>query len=509
MMILTVEEMRRAEAIAIESGVSAAQLMENAGCAAADVIANRYAVQDRHTVVLVGKGNNGGDGAVVARRLHEMGAPVTVILTDGVPTASPADQMFANLAELPVEILDFSQETYLSLDTVRHAGLLVDAVFGIGFHGEIPEHLHRLFDLANARTCPLVALDIPSGISADTGERSPHGLGADLTIAFAAGKPAHDGGDLSVGEAVCVDIGITDAVLIQVSRRAQPVHIAMIKSHFPPRDPDSHKGSFGRLLSVCGSYRMPGAAVLAAKAALRCGVGLCVAAMPQSAYPIVASHLTEPVFVPLPEMSDGTVSKNARAVLREQATKADALLIGCGLGRSDGADAVVFDLLEHANCPVVLDADGINAVAAHIDKLKTVKVPLVITPHPAEMARLCGLTVEQVQADRIGVARRFADEYGVTVVLKGHRTVITAPDVGLYENTTGNAGMATGGSGDVLAGMIASFLAQGMDPVNAALCGVYLHGAAGDHAAATLSQHAMLPSDIIDALGGLFLILEK
>ena len=509
MMILTVEEMRRAESVAIESGISAAELMENAGKAATELIAKRFAVGDLHTVVLVGKGNNGGDGLVVARHLHEMGAPVTVILTDGIPTVSPAAEQFAVLSEFPVEILHFSQETYLSLDTVRHAGLLVDAVFGIGFHGDVPEHLHRLFDLANARTCPLIALDIPSGISADTGERSPHGLGADLTVAFAAGKPAHDGGNLSIGEVVCVDIGITDAVLIQVSRRAQPLHIHHIQPCFTPRNPDSHKGSFGRLLSVCGSYRMPGAAVLAAKAALRCGVGLCVSAMPQSAYPLVASYLTEPIFVPLPETASGTVSKNARAALREQAAQADALLIGCGLGRSDGADAVVFDLLEQARCPIVLDADGINAVCAHIDTLKTVSVPVIVTPHPAEMARLCGLSVEQVQADRIGVARRFADEYGVTVVLKGHRTVVTAPGVGLYENTTGNAGMATGGSGDVLAGMIASFLAQGMDPVNAALCGVYLHGAAGDHAAATLSQHAMLPSDIIDALGGLFLILEK
>ncbi len=509
MMILTVEEMRRAEAVAMESGISASALMENAGIAAADLIADRFAVKELHTVVLVGKGNNGGDGLVVARELHKQGAPVTVILVGAEPDVSPASEKFAELAELPVELLRFTDEMYLSLDTVRHAGLLIDAVFGIGFHGDVPEEWHRLFDLANARTCPLVALDVPSGLNADTGERAPHGLNADLTITFAAGKPAFDGANMSSGEVVVVDIGITDAVLVQVSRRAQTVTINMIKPHFSPRDPESHKGDFGRLLSVCGSYRMPGAAVLAAKAALRSGVGLCVAAMPQSAYPLVAAHLTEPIFVPLPETGEGTVAKNARSILREQAAKADALLIGCGLGRGDAVESIVLDLLDQATCPVVLDADGINAIAAHIDRLKTVKVPLVITPHPAEMARLCGLTVEQVQADRIGVARRFSDEYGVTVVLKGHRTIITAPHVGLYENSTGNAGMATGGSGDVLAGMIASFIAQDMDVVTAALCGVYLHGAAGDHAASELSQHAMLPSDIIDALGGLFRILEK
>ncbi len=508
-MILTVEEMRRAEAAAMEAGIDAATLMDNAGKAAAKVIVERFAPDQISTVILVGKGNNGGDGLVVARELYNIGAPVTVILVDEPPVVSPAGEVFEEVAELPIEMLHFSEEMYLSLDTVRHAGLLVDAVFGIGFHGDLPEPLHRLFDLVNARTCPLVALDIPSGMNADTGERAPHSLYADLTVTFAAAKPALEGTNVAVGEVLPVYIGISDAILIEVSRRAETISMNMIKPHFAPRPVDTHKGSFGRLLGVCGSYRMPGAAVLAARAALRCGVGLYVAAMPQSAYPLMAAHLTEPVFMPLPETGDGTVAKNARAILREQAAKADAILIGPGLGRGDTVETVVLDLLEQADCPVVLDADGINAIAAHIDRLKTVKAPVIITPHPAEMARLCGLSVEEVQADRIGTARKFADTYGVTVVLKGHRTIITAPHVGLYENPTGNPGMATGGSGDVLAGMIASFAAQGMDTVSAALCGTYLHGAAGDHAAAALSQHAMLPRDIIDALGGLFLILEK
>ena len=508
-MILTVDEMRRAEAAAIEAGTHAATQMDNAGKAAAQVIIERYAPDQTATVVLVGKGNNGGDGLVVARELYHAGVPVTVILTEEPPIVSPAGEVFEEVAELPIEMLRFSEEVYLTLDTVRHAGLLVDAVFGIGFHGDLPEPLHRLFDLVNARTCPLVALDIPSGMNADTGDRAPHSLYADLTITFAAAKPALEGTNMAAGEVLPVYIGISDAILIEVSRRAETITMHMIRPCFAPRPADSHKGTFGRLLSVCGSYRMPGAAARAAEAALRCGVGLCVAAMPQSAYPLVASHLTEPIFVPLAETGDGTLAKSARAVLREQAAQADAILIGPGLGRGDGVETVVFDLLEQATCPIILDADGINAVAAHIDRLKTAKTPLILTPHPAEMARLLGTSVEEVQEDRIGAARRLADSFGVTVVLKGHRTIITAPHVGLYENPTGNPGMATGGSGDVLAGMIASFVAQGMDTVSAALCGTYLHGAAGDHAAATLSQHAMLPRDMIGALGELFLILEK
>ena len=262
------------------------------------------------------------------------------------------------------------------------------------------------------------------------------------------------------------------------------------------------------MLAVCGSYGMAGAALLALKAALRCGAGLATAAVPRSIYPIMAAGLPEAVFVPLPETPEGQTALAALPLLRERLKKTNALLIGCGLGTGGQMTAVVEDLLRCADCPVVLDADGINAAAGHIDIGKTTRAPLVLTPHPGEMARLLGSTVAQVQENRVEAARQYAEKHGVVVVLKGNRTVIAAPGRPLLINTTGNAGMATGGSGDALAGLIASFLAQGMEPYHAAMCGVHLHGLAGDRAAARLSQHAMLPSDLIDELGGLFLRLE-
>ena len=276
-----------------------------------------------------------------------------------------------------------------------------------------------------------------------------------------------------------------------------------VEALFPPRDPESHKGSYGRLLAAVGSDGMPGAALLCGEAALRCGVGLLTVATPRSVYPILAAALPEATYLPLE--GDGSDAQPLHAAQNA----ATAVVLGCGLGRSAEAEALVWELLTCGTAPLILDADGINAVSLHIDRLKTVRRPLVLTPHPGEMARLTGLSGAEIQSRRGAVAQGFAEEYGVTLVLKGHGTLIAAPGAPLLHNPTGNPGMATGGSGDVLAGMIGSFLAQGMAPREAAVCGVYLHGLAGDRAAARLSQHSLLPRDLIAELGGLFSDLEK
>lgn len=249
--------------------------------------------------------------------------------------------------------------------------------------------------------------------------------------------------------------------------------------------------------------------MLAVRAAQRCGAGLVAAALPRSLYPAVAGQNLEAVYRLLPETSDGLVAAEARHLLREELGRASAVLCGCGLGRGDSVTAVVEDLLAQASCPVVLDADGINAAAGHIHIGKTARVPVVLTPHPGEMARLIGCRIEDVQQNRVETARSFAEEQKAVVVLKGYQTVIAAPGRAVLLNKSGNPGMAAAGSGDVLAGMIASLIAQGMEPAQAAMCGVHLHGLAGDRAAARLSQHAMQPSDMIEELGGLFSNLEK
>lgn len=295
---------------------------------------------------------------------------------------------------------------------------------------------------------------------------------------------------------------------MDVSNTKKYVTEELVRTCFAPREADSHKGTYGHLLIVAGRYGMAGAAILCARAALRSGVGLVTVALPRSIYPIVAGAVPEAVFLPLDETADGELSADAVAVVEQKATTVDAVVLGCGLGHSAAVTDLICRLLHHGTCPLILDADGINAIKPHM-LVEETAFPLVLTPHPGEMARLLNTTVDEVQRNREEIARRFADEYGVILALKGHRTLVAAPARALMQNETGNAGMATGGSGDVLAGIIGSLTAQGLDPYYATVCGVYLHGAAGDRAAARLSQHAMLPSDTVEELGGLFLNLEK
>ncbi len=278
-----------------------------------------------------------------------------------------------------------------------------------------------------------------------------------------------------------------------------------IKQCFPKRKADSHKGTYGTLLSVCGSYGMAGAAILAARAAGRCGTGLVIAALPKSIYPIAAAALPEVVFAPLEDAPTAVQLQTLTSHLK----KCTALLVGCGLGNTPATAALVEAILHTAECPVVLDADGINAAVRHIPILETAHPPLILTPHPKELARLLHGTVSQVQADRKAAALTAARRFGATVVLKGHHTVIADACGTVTVNENGNPGMAVAGSGDVLAGMIAGLTAQGLLPQDAARCGVFLHGAAGDLAAMRHSQHAMLPTDILDELGTLFLQLES
>lgn len=283
---------------------------------------------------------------------------------------------------------------------------------------------------------------------------------------------------------------------------------AYVASHLPSRVADSHKGTYGTLLTVCGSYGMAGAALLCARGALRSGVGLLRAAVPRSVYPLLVDAIPEAVFAAVPER-DGCVCTASLPALTEALATADAVVVGCGLGRGEEQTAVVRHILSHGTVPVILDADGINAVTPHILTEEAGSAPLILTPHPGEMARLLGVSTAEVQADRVGVARQLARDTGAVVVLKGHRTVIASPDGETAENPTGNPGMATGGSGDVLAGIIGALVAQGVAPYAAAVCGVYLHGAAGDKAAQIHSQAGMLPTDLIEELGSLFLQFER
>ncbi|MDD2361816.1 MAG: NAD(P)H-hydrate dehydratase [Oscillospiraceae bacterium] len=511
MYILTTAQMRAVEKAAIDDGLGELRLMENAGSAAARIIRSKYSVSGRSVVVLCGKGNNGGDGFVIARKLLDEGANVKVVLTCGLPTSKSASEMLSRIKNSEIEIINLETEPYVAASSVSGASLIIDAVYGLGFHGNLPDNLRGFFGTVNSCEASLIAIDVPSGVNADTGDTDTDALKAELTITFTANKiglTTINGAEFS-GSVTVVSIGIDEKLLKPYLPDQTEINIEMVKSCFTQRVSDSSKGDYGRLLTLCGSRGMMGASIMAARAALRCGAGLVVYALPSSLYPIAAARLCEPVFCLLDETPGGDFALSSRTILREQAKTADAMLIGCGLGQSAGAASLVIDCIENTECPIILDADGINIMSGHINKLKAVRSSLVLTPHPGEMARLTGKSISQVQSDRMNTASQFADQTGAVVVLKGQHTVIACPGQQPLVNTTGNPGMATGGSGDVLAGMIASFIAQGMKPKDAAMCAVYLHGLAGDKAADKLSQHYILPDDIINELSGLFLILEN
>lgn len=287
----------------------------------------------------------------------------------------------------------------------------------------------------------------------------------------------------------------------------KPVTVSIVKQALAPRPDDAHKGTMGTLLSICGCYGMAGACLLSSKAALRSGIGLLKCALPKSIYPIAAAGIWESVYLPLEETPDGKTAAANLPFLRGQA--ADAVLIGCGMSVCDDTRALVRGFLEACDKPLLLDADALNCLADDPSVLRRVKAPVVITPHPAEMGRLLGVSAGEVNADREMTAKRFAADYGVIVVLKGAGTVTAAPDGRAVINTTGNSGMATGGSGDVLAGICASLLAQGGEAFDSAAAAVYLHGLAGDLAAARLGKISMLPTDLLDALPQAFLSVQR
>ena len=481
MTAVTVKAIRAAEEHAVQCGDNRNDLMNRAGKAAATVIAAAFPYA-RRVVILCGKGNNGGDGFVAARHFYSIGCSVTVVLVEGTPTTAQSTEQFMTVKQLPISVSDTLPD---------EADLYIDAVYGIGFHGRLSDRVRPFLHEVNARAGHKAAIDIPSGLEADSGLRDPDTFRSELTVTFIAHKMAMLRPDCQpfLGRIVLEDIGV-----ICDGQSLYTISEEDVQNVLTPRAAESHKGCYGRLLAVCGSYGMAGAAMLAGEAALRCGVGLLTISLPPSIYPIVAAALPEAVYIPW----DDTIGNRPQDALK----KASAVLIGCGCGISQTTTHVAA-ILERANCPVVLDADGINCAALHIDIRATQKRPVIVTPHPAEMARLLGCTTEQVQADRVGAATAFCEKSGAITVLKGYHTLIAAPGERVHINPTGNPGMATGGSGDVLAGMIASLAAQGIPPLEAAKCGVFLHGAAGDAAAAKLSQRSMLPRDIIEQLPSL------
>ncbi len=600
MRVVTSAQMRQIEDNSLRHSLSAHRLMENAGSAAASFVRRAFKIADRNCIIFCSKGNNGGDGLVVARKLTESDVNVVVTLLDGKPDSDEAMDMYRQLEAMGVPLMDFAETADKLRSWLSQADLVIDAICGTGFKGELRENHRRACELINSCAAAVVALDIPTGLECDSGRVARGAVRADFTLVFDCLKPAHvlNASKEHCGTIEVLDIGIPEeahrgiryetygpelsreveevtrvrapvsadagarpvtaeqraplavepdtpaapaseaaqaaeknfetamavelekpaSVAVAVPAKAPPAQLPVVKPAavermtltrafelLPVRATASHKGDHGKLVNVAGSAQYRGAAILSTLAALRCGTGLVTLCATEPVCAAAVLRTPEACFVPMAHNDIGTIDGTLPLTsLTEVLERATAVVFGCGLGNNLHTSRLLEHVLKNAACPLVLDADGINALAGNIHVLKEAKGPVVLTPHPGEMARLLGVSPEQVQADRGSAALGFAAKHNVTVVLKGHGSVIASPDGGMFLNETGNPGLAKGGSGDVLAGIIGAFLAQGLEPKFAAAVGVFLHGTAADRTAKRVSMTAMLPGEILDDLARLF-----
>lgn len=480
MKILNRSMIRSLEKNAAESGIfSYEEMMKNAGCTAFDILAENYDFEGKKVLVALGNGNNGGDGAVIAEKLSKI-------------CETEIYRPFGNFNSYPAKNFEKSISDIKKTETLSDKyDYVIDALFGIGLNRPLDlkaqEVIKKLNDLSGIK----ISVDIPSGIDCDAEAEQTNAFKADFTVTFIALKPCFVLPPFNEYSALTkvADIGIKPADYLYKTTHAV----------YKKRPKNAHKGTFGTALTFCGSYGMCGASVLSAKSALRSGVGILKAAVCDKNYSAFTSCVPEAVVSLFKTDSDGF------ADIPEERTvsllnSADAVLFGCGTGRSDKAVKALKAIIKNSEIPMVLDADGINILSQDINIIRERKAPLIISPHPKEMSRLTGLSVLEIENNRIKAAADFAEKYKVTVILKGANTVVACSDGEIFINTTGNSGMASGGSGDVLSGIIVSLLAQGYSEKDAAVTAVYIHGLAGDFAAKRLTKRSMIASDIIEEL---------
>ena len=499
MKITTAAEMREIDRLTSERfGVPSLTLMENAGAHVAEFVLQRYPLAG-HVCVVCGKGNNGGDGFVASRKLHEAGKRVDVLLLgDPAEVKGDAAAMLKKLPIAPTVIRNAAE-----LKSAWHGAnndIILDAILGTGFKPPVTGLFASAIELINSSEVPVVAVDIPSGASADAYTPEEHlRCRADAIVTFTAPRPAHVFSSLTRGEIVVGQIG-SPPEAIQSQLNLEVISWPDIASCFAPRAAEANKGSFGHVLIIGGSLGKSGAAAMAGMAAQRAGAGLSTVATPRSVLPMVAGFAAELMTEPLAETDAGTISLSAIEYGHLDAIVKGKTVLALGPGISREADTVQFirAIVDKYPQPLVVDADGLNAFEGAADRLGGSARPLVLTPHPGEMARLTGLSIKEVQQDRIGVARSFARDHNCVVVLKGHRTLIAEPGGRVWVNMTGNPGMATGGTGDILTGLISGMIAQfPNDPVRAVCAAVWLHGYAGDRAMAASSDQHMTATDLL------------
>ena len=479
-------------------GVPVEQLMESAGRSVArQTVALLGGAYGRRAVVVCGKGNNGGDGLVAARRLLAAGMGVSALLrADARADTGAAAANLAGFAESGGRVHAFTLEGLLR--EAARADIVLDAMFGTGFRGEPRGRFLDAIRAVNDSGRPTVAIDIPSGVEGDTGSIRGEAIQARLTVALSGLKPGlvFQPGASHAGRVVVADIGLAPQLVRANLWLAEEGDVSGL---LPARDPEGHKRSVGTVLVVAGSRGMAGAAALAAASAYRAGAGLVTLAVPEGILRVVQQSLKEATFLGLPETSQGTASEDGWPALEKELESFDAVAIGPGLTTNRSTVELVGRLVAESRVPMVVDADGLNAFAGRAELLGQRKSEAVITPHAGELGRLRGMSPSEVVSDRVEHARKAAAEFGCVVLLKGSRTVVARPDGEATVNPTGGPALATAGTGDVLTGAIAAFLSRGVEPSRAAVVAAYAHGLAGQMAASELGQGTMA-SDVVRLL---------
>lgn len=493
-------------------------LMEQAALRVAELVSLKLGGQviNKRLLVFAGKGNNGGDGFAAARLLDKAGANVTVFLI--CPPGELKGDALTNyriLQQFGVKIYILQKEADLQRVVLAliNTDLIVDALYGTGFKGNITGLTANLVEMLNESSVPILSVDLPSGLDADTGKIGDIVIKAEATITFGLPKIGLilEPGAGYAGELWLGDISLPNQLIEKASYKTKLVTADFCRKLLPRRSSIGHKGTFGHVFAIGGSEGMTGAICLASEAALRTGAGLVTAGIPRSLNNVLEMKLTEVMTKPLPETESVTIGLEALEHILSQQNKTDALLIGPGMAKHPSTGSLLKAVLSKLEKPVVLDADALNLLNGEDpgEFFRSIKSPVVITPHPGEMAGLLGRPIREVQYNRVQIAKEAAKDWQVVVVLKGAKTLIANPDGNLYINPTGNPGMATGGSGDVLAGMIAAFLGQGLNPTQAAVLAVYLHGLAGDFGATEKGQFALTAGDLLELIPKAFLDLQE
>ncbi|MBU1194323.1 MAG: NAD(P)H-hydrate dehydratase [Proteobacteria bacterium] len=518
MYLVTASQMQHMDKQTIESfGIPGIVLMENAGRGAVNFLIKKYPdLKNKKTAVIAGRGNNGGDGFVMARYLLEKNVDVTVFLLSRISNVTGDAK--ANLELFQKLCKQYGRNRIMEIPDVdafeEHKPwilshpLFIDAILGTGLNSDVQGFFKDAIDLLNSCACPVFSVDIPSGLNSDTGQPMGTAIKAAATATFAFAKVGHVlyPGNIHTGELEIIDIGIPRLISDTENLSLSVLEKKDIAAKFSPREFNTHKGSFGHLLVIAGSEGKTGAAALCSNAAMRCGTGKVTLGIAKSLNPILETMVIEPMTYPLPEKNrvsekdKGYLSDSCLDEILALLKDKQAMAIGPGLGTHKSTQSLVKQLIEKSPVPMVIDADAINCIVDDPGILNKKQAPAILTPHPGEMARLCNKTTGQIQANRITIASGFAAEHDVTLVLKGAQTIIALPDGRSFICPTGNPGLASGGTGDVLTGIISGFCAQGFSMEDAGCAGVYIHGMSADILSDKMGRVGFIASDLIQQI---------